>query len=168
MTLPECILSEPELKPFIDAANRVHVKSVESEKTLREFLAAILSYMPGWMRFLYRVRAVFVRLLGSRQEDTPQALAIGPEDIDFTKGAAMAFFQVVAGKEGRYLLGQAADKIITGTLGVIAEPLESGAHRFHILTMARYNHWTGRIYFNVINPFHHLVVWSMARHALKS
>src|SRR2546425_5121666 len=36
--------------------------------SMREFIAAMMSYQPGWVTFLYRIRAVFVRFLGMRQE----------------------------------------------------------------------------------------------------
>lgn len=163
MNMPSHVQAIPALARLAGDADRLHVKSVECPKTLREFLAAILSYMPGWMRMLYRVRWLFVRLLGTRQEGVPGQLAIAPEELSFTPGGAAAFFTVVAAEEGRFWAGEAKDRMISGYLAVVAEPLETGANRFHILTMAKYHHWTGPIYFNAINPFHHLVVFCMAR-----
>ena len=36
------------------------------------------------------------------------------------------------------------------------------------LTVVHYKHWTGPVYFNVIRPFHHLVVRQMARAGTKA
>jgi hypothetical protein len=42
----------------------------------------------------------------------------------------------------------------------------TGDHkRFHVVTIVHYRRWTGPVYFNVIRPFHHLVVYQMAKSA---
>jgi hypothetical protein len=48
------------------------------------FVAACLSCMPGWMRFLLWIRAGFVRLLGMRQDKIPKATRVNPEDVSYT------------------------------------------------------------------------------------
>lgn len=156
---------EPELAALAAQADRLHVISVHSTRTLREFVAAALSYMPGWMRALYRVRWVFVRLLGTVQDGIPREENIAPGDISFREGDPGGFFTVVAAREGRYWAGEARDAMISGYLAVVAEASPDGGHLYHLVTMARYRCWTGRIYFNVINPFHHMVVRAMAREA---
>jgi hypothetical protein len=160
------VTANPELAAIAEKADYIHVISVECQKSLREFLAGALSYMPEWMRFLYRVRWVFVRLLGARQDGIPSRRPMTPEEVAFAKGENASIFTVVAAEEGSYWLGEATDKMITGYLGMIAQPLGSGATRFHIVTMARFRHWTGPIYFTVIKPFHHLVVFFMLRETI--
>jgi len=39
----------------------------------------------------------------------------------------------------------------------------NGLIRYYIVTIVHYLHWTGPVYFNLIRPFHHLVVARMAR-----
>jgi hypothetical protein len=53
-------------------------------------------------------------------------------------------------------------------MAVVAEPLAGGRRRFHILTVVRYKHWTGPIYFNLIRIFNLLLVDRMARSAVPS
>ena len=48
-------------------------------------------------------------------------------------------------------------------LGNVAEPLGNNPNRYYIVIIVHYLHWTGPVYFNLIRPFHHLVVWRMAR-----
>ncbi|MCP4630164.1 MAG: DUF2867 domain-containing protein [bacterium] len=36
--------------------------------------------------------------------------------------------------------------------------LDSKTNRFYVITVVHYKHWTGPVYFNLIRPFHHLVV----------
>jgi hypothetical protein len=45
---------------------------------------------------------------------------------------------------------------------VVVEPLTMG-NRFLVVTIVHYRHWTGPVYFNVIRPFHHIVVWQMMK-----
>ncbi len=157
----------PVLADMAREADHVHVLRTVCRKSLREFLAATLSYMPGWMRFLYRVRWGFVRMLGARQEDVPRRHDMAPEDVSFVPGEPASFFTVVGGEENRYWLAQATDELITGSVGVVAQPLPGGETRFLLVTLVRFRRWTGRVYFAVITPFHHLVVNCMLREAAK-
>jgi hypothetical protein len=42
----------------------------------------------------------------------------------------------------------------------------AGMLSYYPITIVFYKHWTGPVYFNLIRPFHHLVVARMARHGL--
>ncbi|WP_449062030.1 DUF2867 domain-containing protein [Planomonospora algeriensis] len=148
----------PELRALTRDADHVDVKTVEGDVTLREFLAGLISYEPGWMRFLYRVRAGFVRLLGMRQGELPSAAGVRPEDVPFTSGEKLAFFTVTEAEEGRYFVAGTTESHLSAWIAVVAEP-----GRFHVVTVVKYHRWTGPVYFNVIRPFHHLVVAGMAR-----
>ena len=53
------------------------------------------------------------------------------------------------------------DTHLTAALVVVAHPLNFGRRRFEVITVVHYHRWTGPVYFNVIRPFHHLVVGSM-------
>ena len=52
--------------------------------------------------------------------------------------------------------------------GIAAEPLADTKNRFYVVTTVYYRHWTGPVYFNLIRPFHHLVVSQMAQAGLKN
>ena len=39
-------------------------------------------------------------------------------------------------------------------------------NRYYVVTAVNYKHWTGPVYFNLIRPFHHLVVSRMAKHGV--
>ncbi|GIH93074.1 DUF2867 domain-containing protein [Planobispora siamensis] len=148
----------PRLRALTEDADHVDVKTVEGDVSLREFLAGFISYEPGWMRLLYRIRAGFVRLLGMRQGELPSARGTRPEEIPFTPGGKLAFFTVTEAEEDRYFVAGATESHLTAWLAVVAEP-----GRFRVVTIVKYHRWTGPVYFNVIRPFHHLVVTRMAR-----
>lgn len=161
------VMQLPELKMYLQDADHTDIKTFEGEVTLREFIAGALSYSPGWMKFLYGVRGVFVRLLGMKQQGIPQNSRMKPEDVSFTPGEMATFFKVYAAQEDYYWVAGAAESHLTAYLSVVVEPITETRNRFYLVTIVHYNRWTGPVYFNVIRPFHHLVVNRMGNAALR-
>lgn len=166
-TIPESLVQNvPGLADLLARADHVDVKTVEGSLSMRAFIGGMLSYYPAWLKFLYGVRWFFVRLLGMRQEGIPHVLTIPPEDVTFEPGEKMLFFTVAMGAEERYWLAHATESHLAAYLGVIVEPLvnaPANGRRFHVITLVHYRNWAGPIYFNVIRPFHHLVVGQMVK-----
>jgi hypothetical protein len=157
------VLPFPQFDTAVKNADHVDVKIVEGDVTLRQFVAGMFNYQPAWMTFLYRVRGVFVRFLGMKQEGVPQGQHLRPEDVPMTPNTKLAFFTVKLAREDQYILVEANDQHLDAALGVVVEPLENGRNRFKVITIVHYNNWAGPVYFNVIRPFHHVVVGRMAR-----
>lgn len=155
-----------EVAPFLANANHVDVKTAEGELPLREFIANMFSYQPAWMTFLYHVRKYFVRLLGMRQEGVPQGQRMAPSEVAMVPGQKATFFELKAAAEERLWIAAASESHLTAHLGVVVEPLAGSRKRFHVLTIVHYHRWTGPVYFNVIRPFHHLVVRQMVKAGL--
>jgi hypothetical protein len=84
-----------------------------------------------------------------------------------TPGSAAAFFTVRHAEEEHVWVVAVTDKHLEATLAVVVEPEPGGGprRRFHVVTLVHYRNWAGPVYFNVIRPFHHLVVGGMARNA---
>lgn len=153
----------PEFAPLLEHADHIDVKTVSGSVDLRTFLANMLSYQPDWMTALYGVRAVFVRFLNMRQNGLPHRQHLTSEDIPMQEGQPAAFFKVLIAREEQYWVAEIKDKHLKALLGVVVEPLPGQQQkRFHVLTVVYYRNWAGPVYFNVIRPFHHLVVGSMA------
>lgn len=152
----------PELQSLLTGADHIDVKIVTGMVSLREFLAGALSYNPRWLQFLYAVRWGFVRLLGMKQTGIPQDMRLRPADVAMIPGDRAAFFTVKAAAEDRYWIAGAAESHLTAYLGVVVESLDT-ENRFYVITVVHYNKWTGPVYFNVIRPFHHIVVRKMAQ-----
>ena len=142
----------PQIAPLLKGSNHVDVKTIEGQTSLRQFMASMLSYYPGWIVFLYRIRAILGKLLGLYKQPVPEALPkLGPEDVSFVE-------------EKHYWVGETPeDKHLSAFFGVVVEPMEDHRKRFHVATIVHYKHWTGPVYFNLIRPFHHLVVGRMMR-----
>lgn len=155
----------PHLPSLMETADHIDIKTISGDVSLREFIAGMISYSPGWMKFLYGVRWFFVRLLGMKQEGMPQELTLRPEDVSFETGKPAAFFSVKMAEEDHYWFAGITESHLTAHLGVIMEPGQP--NRFQVLTIVHYNRWMGPVYFNVIRPFHHLVVGQMMKTAVQ-
>ncbi len=164
------ILARSEFAPFLEDADYVDIKSIHAQAGLRAFIAGMLSYYPWWVVVLYRVRQVLVGLLGLVRHDQPETLPCPTaEDISFTPGERASFFIVRKAEEENYWISETPpDKHLSAYLGIVMENTGPEAGRFTVFTAIRYLHWTGPVYFNLIRPFHHLVVWKMMKAASKS
>lgn len=151
------------VRDYLTGCDHYDSKTIDSDVTLREFLAGMLSYYPAWIKLLYGIRWGFVRVLGMKQENLPTTPRLAPEDIHFEPGADATIFTVKQGVEDHYWLAGATEKHLSAYLMVAVEPLDGRQNRFHVATIVHYHHWTGPVYFNVIRPFHHLVVGAMMR-----
>ena len=155
----------PEIARLFEGSNYVDIKTIEGQTSLRPFIAAMLSYYPGWIVFLYRIRAILVKLLGLYKHPAPEALPeLEADDVSFVMGETVTFFTVRLASEEHYWVGETPeDKHLRAYFAVVAEPMEDNRKRFHVATIVYYQHWTGPVYFNLIRPFHHLVVGRMMR-----
>lgn len=158
----------PEMNMLLESADHIDIKMTESKRSLREFVARLLSYQPAWVTALYGIRWGFVRLLGMKQNGIPQATRMTAAEVPMSAGVDSQFliFRVIAVQEDAYWFAQASESHLNATLGVICEALPDGYNRFYVVTLVHYNKWTGRVYFNTIRPFHHLVVGAMMNHAV--
>ena len=156
-------LNLPEIQPLLASADYIDVKTVTGTVDLRTFIAGFSNYHPAWLLSLFAVRAVFVRFLGMRQEHMGSGTFLTPETVPMQIGKRAAFFTVCMAEEGHYWFAYKSDKHLKGTLGVVVEPLADQHKRFHVVTIVQYRNWAGPVYFQVIRPFHHLVVTRMAQ-----
>jgi hypothetical protein len=158
------VTAPPNLERLLSGADHVDVKSIESDLSLREFIAGAMTYQPSWLRGLFATRVVFAKLLRLDQPSLPKSPPIRPDLVSFRTGDQLSFFTVVDGEEDRYVVYEAADTHLVGYLALLRSPSESGKTTLNAITVVKYRRWTGPVYFNVIRPFHHLVV-AAALHA---
>ncbi|MBU1229989.1 MAG: DUF2867 domain-containing protein [Proteobacteria bacterium] len=145
------------------------MKSGVGEISLREFLTGMFSYAPCWVRLLFRLRGALARVLRLRHEDV-WAARVRPEDVPFAPGARVKVFEVDAAREApddAYWIATGRDAHLDAAIAVLVEPLGGVRRRFHVYTVVTYKRWTGPLYFNLIRPFHHLLVGAMLRAALR-
>ena len=164
----EYILKFKELEKYFEKADFTDVKVFEGNTTLRRFIASMLSYYPWWIILLYRIRKLLVGILGLVKHEEPEELPnLQPEEVSFTPGENATFFIVRCAKEDLFWISETPDdKHLKAYFGVVKEPVNNSVNRFYVITTVYYKHWTGPVYFNLIRPFHHLVVSRMARYGL--
>ena len=87
------ILKFKALETYFKNADCIDVKVFEGQKTLRQFIASMLSYYPWWIVQLYRIRKMLAGILGLVKHEKPEELPnLQPEDVSFTPGENVTFF----------------------------------------------------------------------------
>jgi hypothetical protein len=161
------LLDIKEIKMLCAAADHVGVKTVEADCSLEEFLMRMFTYRPQLVRLLYRVRAPMVRLLGFRQDPLPAMEDWIPEDFPMFPCEHIWFFTVRWVEDDHFwIAGCPRDRHLDADVGVVAKPLGGGRRRFHVVTVVRYKHWTGPVYFHIIRLFNLLLVNRMTHRAV--
>jgi len=165
LPLPDAIEKIEPLRTLFLESNYTEIKVVETRNSVAEALVAMLSDGPWWVRLLFQLRRVLVFSLGLERHDENSAQApLSPQHIPFKPPGKVRLFEVVLGKEDAYWIGKSPkDKHLTAYFGVVAEPLFEDRKRLYVITLVKYLHWTGPIYFNIIRPFHHLIINHMLR-----
>jgi len=120
-----------------------------------------------WMRGLYALRRILASLLGLQQTDFNTRTIVGPDDIPMKRGGKVGPFTVLEAREEEYWIASARDRHLGAYLVSAREPLANGENRIHVATIVHYRHWTGPVYFNLIRPFHHLIVWLSLRKSVR-
>jgi hypothetical protein len=156
----------PELDDLLPTADVVDVKTATGTVTLREFVAGSLGSSPLWVKALFAVRIVVAKALRLDTAWMPPRPRLRPDTVSFTPGDHAAFFDVVRGEEDHYLLLKVTDNHLIGYLAYITDNA-SPTRAFKVVTLVHYLRPAGRLYYNAISPFHHLVIHSMIRNGLK-
>jgi hypothetical protein len=152
----------PELADLLPQADVIDVKTVTGPVSLREFVAGALGNGSAAGRFLFALRVPVAKLLGLGMAGMPPKTKLSPEDVSFTPGDHLSFFTVDRGEEEHYLLLKVTDNHLVGYLAIIVD--DSGPVRaFKVVTLVNYLRPAGRFYYNLIRPFHHVVVRAMCQ-----
>jgi hypothetical protein len=147
-----------ELAAVLDGADYIEFKEIESENSLREFVAGVFGWSPAWLKALFGVRYVLAKALRLETAAVPRTGRLRPGDIGFEPGDHVAFFTVHSGDPERYLIVGADDSHLTGYLTVEAVP-----RGFRLGTIVHFHNRVGPAYFALIKPFHHLVIRGMLK-----
>lgn len=150
-----------ELDDLIAVVDEIDVKTAHGDVTLREFTAGALGHSPLWVKGLFAVRMAVAAVLRLETTGVPDTRRLRPETVSFTPGEKDAFFTVVRGEEDHYLLLKVTDNHLIGYLAIITDNERPAT--FKVVTLVQFLRPAGRFYYNLIRPFHHLVMLSMCR-----
>jgi hypothetical protein len=150
-----------------EGADHVDARTGEGAVSVTELAAGILSYRPVWMDFLWRMRGWLVRALGLGKQEV-HVLRFTGETLPVKPGESLGYFQVVDSDSETFWIVEGKESHLEAVLAVFAEPLpgKPGTSRFTVVTIVHYQSRIGPIYFNIIKPFHHLVVKYSMRNVL--
>lgn len=144
-------------------AEYIEKKVFKINATLREVISGVIFYHPWWLKVLYKVRGILAKILKLKHENTKLQVK-KPEEISFKSGDFISFFMVIKAKEEKYWVATAPDDKHLKVLFCIKQKNDIGnLKEFHLLTIVKYLHWTGPVYFNMIKPFHQLILYMMLR-----
>ena len=156
-----------ELQPLLKGADHIDVKIVEGNISHEEFISSFLSF-PKWIQFLFKLRLFLAKFFGLQHKSVTDPI-LESKDIPLTIGDSIRSFTVVMVKKNQYWVVESPnDKHLKAYLGVFTEPLQGDNKRFYVVTVVYYKHWTGPVYFNIIRPLHHLLVFALAKSAVKN
>ncbi|SMB88847.1 DUF2867 domain-containing protein [Deinococcus hopiensis] len=151
----------PQLLQAVASADHTDALTTESDVDLLPFIQRMLSFQPGWIQALYRVRVLVLRVLGHRTGVPPQGAV--PEQMPTQPGQRAAFFFVEEAGE-TYWTARASEAHLTARLAVLQSPGQTRRHLYRVVTVVHFHSMAGRVYFALIQPFHFLVVRAMMRH----
>ena len=150
----------PELDDLLPIVDVIDVKTARGAVSLREFTAGALGHGPLWIKALFGVRIPLAWAL-RLETAVPDSFRLRPETVSFTPGDPASFFSVVRGEEDHYLLLKVSDNHLVAWLAIITDNGQPA--EFKVVTLVKYLRPVGRFYYNLIRPFHHLVLLGMCR-----
>ncbi|MGW7679281.1 DUF2867 domain-containing protein [Kribbella sp. NPDC054772] len=150
-----------ELDDLVPVVDEMDVKTAHGDVTLREFIAGALGHSPLWVKALFAVRMAVAAVLRLETTGIPETRKLRPETVSFTPGEKDAFFTVVRGEEDRYLLLKISDNHLDGYLAFFTDNERPAT--FKVVTLIQFLRPAGRFYYNLIRPFHHVIMLSMCR-----
>ncbi|MBP2216993.1 DUF2867 domain-containing protein [Arthrobacter sp. CAN_C5] len=158
-----------EVEHFTRAANHLDAVSGCASLSLRDGISNALSWQPAWLKLLFLARGGLARLMHLEHPPPSQGRGLRPEKISFRPGDRLGFFTVSAGKEDAYIVLTAEDTHLIAHLILEVEPAcNASRSTFRLTTAVYYRRWTGPLYFNIIRPFHHVIMHRMVSAALTS
>jgi len=140
----------PNLQEVLKNRDHFDIKSIASNKTLIQFNEQLLTYHPAWVKLLYRLREILLSFL-----NIPYAKNFEP------------VYKVVDCIDDFFWLGVISDSHLTAHLGVLKKKNSGDSANFYVFSIVHYHGFAGKFYFNLIRPFHHLVVHWMMTAAIK-
>jgi len=124
---------------------------------LEEVTLKIFGKTPFWVKWLMVLRNAIVRIFGVRSEKGDI------EDIKFEVGGSIGFFEIMELTENEVILG-ADDKHLNFRVSVLKEQ-KGQDYNVLVTTVVEYVNTFGKVYMNLINPFHKLIVKRMVKQA---
>ncbi|WP_420572154.1 DUF2867 domain-containing protein [Kordia sp.] len=133
--------------------------TTNQKDSIEEITNQIFNTSPKWVGFLFKIRNAIVQFFGLKTEI--------PKDLnnDFKVGGYIKFFKIYDISPNEVILG-ANDSHLN--FRAIVTDTNEPKHNVKVTTLVEYNNKKGKIYMNLIKPFHRMVVKRMVGQAFRS
>ncbi|MEO0732722.1 MAG: DUF2867 domain-containing protein [Bacteroidota bacterium] len=129
---------------------------------------AFFEASPTWINYLFNLRNRLVRRLGLKVPEPIADREKLPDDFTCTPGQRVGLFKVFASDQREVVLGE-DDKHLDFRVSLYQRSAtEAQPRSLAITTIVSFNHWSGRLYFRLIKPFHKIIVKQMLRGTVKN
>ena len=92
----------------------------------------------------------------------PESRRLRPDTVSFTPGDKTLFFTVVRGEEDHYLLLKGLRQP-PGRVAGVHHGQRRPVSTFKVVTLVQFLRPAGKAYYNLIGPFHHVILLGMCR-----
>ncbi|KIX11765.1 DUF2867 domain-containing protein [Dethiosulfatarculus sandiegensis] len=157
-----------ELKSEVD---HLDTKYVTTGLSMAGVVAEMFSYKPGWYKGLYIARGWLARILGLEHSPdnnariTEDQVPEKPGQVFESLGENWKAHKI---EPGRFWSMAHEAEHLTAWVFVQKCNKNSGVNEYAVSTLVKYKNPVGRFYFNLIKPFHHLIVKTALRYIEKS
>ena len=152
------VLAKPEVRyDYLDSFGSI-LQDPDNKVGVNDLVKAFFSAGPKWIGSLFRLRNKLVSVAGlktSRGDEHYQQL----QKFNCEPGAQVGIFRVFEVFDHEVILGQ-DDKHLDFRVSLFLkkDTKEKEIKHLVISTIVTFNHWSGRLYFLVVKPFHRLIV----------
>ncbi|MGH1385670.1 DUF2867 domain-containing protein [Kordia sp.] len=146
-----------QLFPKVDFADTF--STTNHKHSIQEVTNLVFNTTPKWVRFLFKVRNSIVQFFGLKTGVPPDY------NEDFKVGGYIKFFKIYDIAPNEIILG-ANDSHLN--FRAIVSDTKVASHNIKVTTLVEYNNKKGKIYMNLIKPFHRMVVKRMVSQAFQN
>ncbi|WP_147819562.1 DUF2867 domain-containing protein [Salidesulfovibrio onnuriiensis] len=157
----------PAFRERMAGADHVDSHDIEGDLPFKRQLVRAMNWAPAWVKFLYKVRKVVARVMGLEHDDAYGYQRFDEASFPMRPGEMAGPFEVVAAREDSFWMARAEDRHLAGYICMAVEELGQGRRKYHCTTIVCFRNWLGPVYFNLIRPFHHLIVRGMLRESVR-
>lgn len=126
-----------------------------------EFGKAFFTSAPKWTAVLFELRNKIVAVFGLKTSKAPKNHQKILDQFQCNPGDQLGLFKVYNRNENEVILGE-DDKHLDFRISLFKKDRE-----LHIFTVVKYNNSFGKVYFNLIKPFHKAIAPRMLNGILK-
>jgi hypothetical protein len=142
----------------VDYSDIFSVQTKKQNLDIEEVITAFFSTTPKWIDYLFELRHNIVALLGLKTNSN----TIIEFNYPLQAGEKIGFFEIFEVSETEIILGENDTHLDFRVLVRIEKE-----NQISVETLVEFKNFFGKTYFQIIKPFHKLIVASMLKGMLK-